>query len=80
MTLSISDNHVIKEHTFCKGKKDEAKQENINASSEQIQKIKKYISEQERFSRIKTSRYIMEAYNYKYPEAKKVLKLSCDSF
>lgn len=80
MTLAVSNNKIIKEHTFCKERKFEKKPKNINISNEKIIKIKKYISEQEHFSRIKTSRYIMKNYNYKYPEAKKVLKLSCDSF
>lgn len=80
ITLAISNKHKIKEHSYCKDIKSKEKHKNIIVSNEQIQKIKKHINEQEHFSRIKTSQYIMKTYDYKYPEAKKALKLTCDSF
>jgi len=80
ITLAISKKDKIREHSYCKDIKTKEKFKDINISNEQIEKIKNYISAQEHFSRLKTNQYIMKTYGYKSPDAKKVLKLTCDSF
>ena len=80
ITLAISNKNIIREHSYCKDIKTKENFKELIISNEQIEKVKNYINQQEKFSRLKTNQFIMKTYGYKSPDAKKVFKLTCDSF
>ena len=78
MTLAISNQGCIDEHSYCKNNSKKLKSENVELTKIQLNEIKRHILEQKQFSRLKARIFIMKKYKYKSNEAKQALKQACD--
>lgn len=78
MSLAISNQNGIIEHSNCQADKKIVKSKNIKPTKTQINEIKNHLLGQKHFSRLRSRIFIMENYGYKSSDAKDVLKQVCD--